>query len=76
MFYAGQRGRTIAGELFRDGEAPRGFGSSFGDILKFAFALKNMAKTIKTHRGRDMVKMGVNSVAELERASLAAAADQ
>ena len=37
------RGRTIAGEFFRDGEARRGFGSSFGNILKFDFALKNMA---------------------------------
>ena len=32
----------VAGELFRDGEARRGFGSSFGNILKFAFELKNM----------------------------------
>src|ERR1700719_2221677 len=37
-----KRGRTIAGELFRDGEAPRGFGSSFGNILKLTFELKNM----------------------------------
>src|SRR5258707_15794971 len=29
-------------ELFRDGEAPRGFGNSFGNILKFGFELKNM----------------------------------
>src|SRR5271165_5450985 len=42
MFHAGQRGRTIAGEFFGDREARRGFGSSFGNILKFAFELKNM----------------------------------
>src|SRR5271166_5676399 len=42
MFHARERGRTIAGEFFRDGEARRGFGSSFGNILKFAFELKNM----------------------------------
>src|SRR5271166_2588844 len=37
MFHARQRGRTIAGEFFRDREARRGFGSSFGSILKFGF---------------------------------------
>src|ERR1700730_14972263 len=40
--YHARYGRTIAGEFFRDGEARRGFGSSFGNILKFAFELKNM----------------------------------
>src|ERR1700732_631255 len=50
----------LAGEFFRDGEAPRGFGSSFGNILKFAFGLKNMvchifwpkAKRSKATRGK------------------------
>ena len=42
VFNARQRGRTILGEFFGNGEAPRGFGSSFGNILKFAFELKNM----------------------------------
>src|ERR1700730_6424016 len=32
----------MGGEFFRDGEARRGFGSSFGNILKFGFGLKNM----------------------------------
>ena len=41
-----ERGRTIAGEFFRDGEARRGFGSSFGNILKFAFELRNMVSHI------------------------------
>jgi hypothetical protein len=42
VFHAGQRSRTIAGEFLRDGEAGRGFGSSFGNILKFAFELKKL----------------------------------
>src|SRR5260370_39972464 len=29
-------------QLFGEGEAPRGFGSSFGNILKVGFELKNM----------------------------------
>jgi hypothetical protein len=33
---------VIAGEFFGDGQAQRSFGSSFGNILKFAFELKNM----------------------------------
>ncbi len=39
VFHARLRGRTIPGEFFRNGEARRGF----GNILKFAFELTNMA---------------------------------
>jgi hypothetical protein len=43
--------KNHSGELFRDGEAPRGFGSSFGNILKFAFELKDMVCHILAESG-------------------------
>jgi hypothetical protein len=46
VFHGGQRSRTIAGQFFGDGEAGRGLGSSFGNILKFAFELKNMSRQV------------------------------
>jgi hypothetical protein len=37
MFHAGQRGRTIVGELFRDGEAPRGLGEQLREYFEVRF---------------------------------------
>src|ERR1700693_1498115 len=70
MFHTRQRGRTIAGEFFRDGEARRGFGSSFGNILKFGFELKNMVCHIfwpKAKRSKDPRKEAVGARARSGR---------
>src|SRR5260370_34378388 len=71
-------------QLFGEGEAPRGFGSSFGNILKFGFELKNMvchifwpkAKRSKAAHGKRPHEQERAAVEDLNRRCLASVRDE